>query len=942
VRTLPRASALLLSLSLVASAHQAVPERVAAASQASAPEAQRSAATDMVATNTGDAWAALGSNGAGNGAINGTVHAVVAMGDLVFVGGNFTNAGGIAAADYIAGWNGTSWFALGSDGAGNGALKAPVRALGANDAELYVGGDFINAAGIAEADYVARWSPAAGWEALDELGSSPGLNGPVLALLVREGTVVIGGSFINAGGLPAADHIVRWSGQWHAMGGGANGVLNGPVRALAAWDDNVFAGGSFTDVGGDSTADRVARWNMWSNAWSSLTPTGSAGALNADVLALAVNSEQQSLFIGGAFVDAAGMARADYLVQWKAGAWSAVDASGTTGAALNGPVRALAVSDGLYVGGGFTDARGNTAADHVAYWDYARWSPVAQATTSALTAGVRALAVQPTKRLYVGGAFDNAAGIATADRIAVATIGPWNALGSNGAGNGALAADIGGVYAMLMIGDDLYVGGSFYNAGGIPEADRIARWDGTSWHALGSDGAGNGALVGYEVHALAVFNGQLIVGGSFSLEGVSPEVNSLARWDGTSWSAVGGLSGASSLDTTVTSLAVSGNNLYVGGGFQDLAGIPAADGVARWNGSNWSALGTTAAVSGVNAIAVDGSNVYVGGLFTDAAGITNADYLARWNGTAWSALGSNGAGNGALSAPVHALRVGNGQLYVGGEFQNAGGNADADRIARWNGSSWNSLGPGSSTGIVRAIEVVGSDVYAGGSGGNWAGIPEADAIAKWDGSRWSALGSNGAGNGAMTRLNATYTVHSLLAVGARLYAGGTFRDAAAIAEADYIAAYGPIQPAAAGALYQPDARIRKGTGVVVGDNIYDPNAGTAQTRTATVSPGTTVTFRISAENDGNVVDRYRIAASGPAVTGYVVRYWRGTTEITASVVAGTYLTPQLAPGSKHVIKAKVTVKSGAAGGSSVSRLVTVTSVAQPSAVDAVRFTVRRS
>jgi hypothetical protein len=48
--------------------------------------------------------------------------------------------------------------------------------------------------------------------------------------------------------------------------------------------------------------------------------------------------------------------------------------------------------------------------------------------------------------------------------------------------------------ASPLPGADLFVGGYFQNAAGIPEADLIARWDGTAWSALGSNGAGDGAL----------------------------------------------------------------------------------------------------------------------------------------------------------------------------------------------------------------------------------------------------------------------------------------------------------------------------------------------------------------------------------------------------------------------------------------------------------------
>jgi hypothetical protein len=113
------------------------------------------AEADYVAKWNGSAWSALGNNGPGTGAIFGYVRALAAAGPNVYVGGQFVNAAGILAADYVAKWNGSSWSALGDNGTDVGALTNYVRALTLSGTDLYVGGEFANAAGIAEADYVA-------------------------------------------------------------------------------------------------------------------------------------------------------------------------------------------------------------------------------------------------------------------------------------------------------------------------------------------------------------------------------------------------------------------------------------------------------------------------------------------------------------------------------------------------------------------------------------------------------------------------------------------------------------------------------------------------------------------------------------------------------------------------------------------------------------------
>jgi CSLREA domain-containing protein len=140
---------------------------------------------------------------------------------------------------------------------------------------------------------------------------------------------------------------------------------------------------------------------------------------------------------------------------------------------------------------------------------------------------------------------------------------------------------------------------------------------------------------------------------------------------------------------------------------------------------------------------------------------------------------------------------------------------------------------------------------------------------------------------------------------------------------------------------KPDGRIRKGSGSFVGNNIYN-TTGLNQTKTGSAARGSTITFGISVQNDATKADAFKVVAAGAATAGYTIKYFRGTTDITAAVVAGTYQTPSLSAQGKFLIKAKVTIGSTAASGSSVTRLVTITSVGNNSKQDAVRFTAKRS
>jgi hypothetical protein len=277
------------------------------------------------------------------------------------------------------------------------------------------------------------------------------------------------------------------------------------------------------------------------------------------------------------------------------------------------------------------------------------------------------------------------------------------------------------VTALAVSGRDVYAGGNFSNAGGTP-ANHIARWNGTNWSTLGS-GVGETNYDDPTVYAMAVSGNDLYVGGRFSLAGGIP-ANNIAKWNGTNWSALGSgigpwLDAGSAL---VYALAVSGSNLYAGGIFTVAGGNP-ANYIAKWDGNNWSALGSGMDDLGhppayVTSLAVMDGDLYAGGGFTTAGGVF-VRCVARWNGSSWSALCSGmemdgwTAGGEPTSTPyVHALAVSGSNLYVGGRFTSAG-NANPNHIAKWNGKSWSALGSGMDY-DVRVLAATGDELFAGG------------------------------------------------------------------------------------------------------------------------------------------------------------------------------------------------------------------------------------
>jgi hypothetical protein len=135
----------------------------------------------------------------------------------------------------------------------------------------------------------------------------------------------------------------------------------------------------------------------------------------------------------------------------------------------------------------------------------------------------------------------------------------------------------------------------------------------------------------------------------------------------------------------VRALGASGADVYVGTDAVDVAGIPQADHVARWDGAAWSATGSDAgggngwfpASTTIEGFATAGVDVVATGQFQNADGNPLADNVAAFDGTNWGPIGSDGAGNGPISGNVLAATFFNEKLHVGGSFTSAGGDPDA-------------------------------------------------------------------------------------------------------------------------------------------------------------------------------------------------------------------------------------------------------------------------
>ncbi|MBL8752782.1 MAG: hypothetical protein JNK15_05730 [Planctomycetes bacterium] len=595
--------------------------------------------------------------------------AVLPNGELV-AAGLFLNAG-TTPCSRVARWNGASWSPLGS------GTNGPVNDLDVlPNGDLVAVGSFTSAGGVA-ANRIARWNGST-WA---PFGAGCDLDATCVAVL-QNGDVVAGGSFTSAGGI-AANQIARWDGAtWSALGTGIQGT---PYGLHVRPNGDLVAGGNFTSAGG-VPANYIALWN--GAAWSAL---GSGLNLSSTCMASLPNGD---LLVGGAFTQAGG-GQARGIARWNGTAWSSLG----SGLGLNGRAATITVMpNGVAAVGGYFFDPGITGGANLAQWDGASWSAVPHSAAFTTDGYVRASVTMPNGDLVIGGQFQ-LVGNTQARTIARWNGTTWSALGS---GLGSYG-DWVNALAVLPNGD-LVAGGRFTHAG-TTVVNYIARWNGAAWSSLGGGMNQDGI-----VNALGVLpNGDLVAAGSFYYAG-GVYCSCIARWNGSVWAPIGGgLTGAPPpYSPNAAALAVAANGeLVVAGGFYYAGGVLAQN-WARWDGSQWSAMGAGPQTPTCMLLLPNG-DVLAGGW---DAGAT----LQRWNGTTWSNLGAG------MNGPVFALHaLVDGDVLVGGRFTTAGG-ASANRIARWNGSAFAAIGSGVGSAnydyVAMLAQRPNGDVVIGGSFGS--------------------------------------------------------------------------------------------------------------------------------------------------------------------------------------------------------------------------------
>ncbi|NUN69914.1 MAG: CHRD domain-containing protein [Bacteroidetes bacterium] len=692
----------------------------------------------------------IGVDQAGGGA---EVHVTVENDAYLFIGGRFGQAGGVPSS-CVAGYDKVKkeWFSLAGGVTVGFSNFLTVNALLIHGDTLYVGGQFTQAGGV-QVGNIVRWIiPERRWDYPKELtfpinsssyvhamlrrgdsifiaGANTGgisvwniaeqkkytlstggsISGTVYALTMDEKNLYAGGDFNQVSGT-TSPRAVRFSfteRKWFSMGSG----LNSRVHAIVKLDTMIYAGGQFTSSG-VTALKYVARFDTATNSWTPL------GGVNTDGFVYAMTVHKNSLVMAGAFTKADTAKAAVKVARWDAmnNVWRGIFDSSNVLNAPDGTVMSLhAYGDLLTAGGNFMNGRGVNASsayralvyNGIARWNGSTWNPVGNGAGY----DVKVLTVAGDY-LYAGGVFTNIGGVnatnvarmhlpsRTWEPLNIRLEASWNQSSFNNE-----------VRAITVNGDDVYIGGNFTKVNGL-NASGIIKWNAATrtWSPLGAGLPINYASDG--PFSIVMDGSDVLVGGG-NIFGTS----FIKRWNGSVWTDLP----ASLIKAYVYSMVIIGDTLFAAGTWGTSGSGAYLQKIHRSGSGSW----TTVGIGGVGpnkevyALAKGKDDwLYAAGAFA-AIGTGGSQLItggvARYKNGVWQRIGQSIPSTATITASgFRGLALRGDTIVAFGAFSYTDSNAvTSDGMILFDGFRWNTIPQAVSGGLTAAF--MGNSILVGGT-----------------------------------------------------------------------------------------------------------------------------------------------------------------------------------------------------------------------------------
>lgn len=659
----------------------------------------------------GSDWSKIGGDGV-NGSwpdqVYENVWSLAINGDALYAGLGDT-AGDAEVWTCSISANCASWTKIGGDGIGPTSTHYTVQTMEVLNGTLYIGTGITAGNGDVYKYTGGVWTQVGG----DGLNSSWAASTfETVTSMTSDGTYL----YVGLGVSTTDAEVWRFNGtSWLKLGGdGLNSSWNTAyeaVRSMTIMGTTLYAGigdgGNEAEVWSCSLASSCAAWakvggDSVNSSWSS----GNIGAT------LALVNDGTNVFASNGTGTNAGEV-------WRltSGTWTRI-AGGSVNGSWTGQIAAqsLVVSGSKLIASSY--ANSTAAASQVWEFSGGNWTKIGGQFLNGSWGGYASNRLSSTVshngKLYIGIGYQ--AGSAVVYEYDGSTT---RLIGGNGQDGSWSNLNYQDVNSMVSYKGSLYVG-----LGTVAGNADVYKWDGSTWTKIGGDSA-NSSWTGVAettVTSMTVWNGYLYAG-----LGNTVATADVWRWDGTTWSQVGGdgINGTwSSSPRNTDSLVVFKDRLCAG-----LGGSGAYSELWCWSGSgNWVKIGGGNG-AGVNSSWSVSADIYTMAVYKDKlyVSVNRSSHIAEiwvWDDVSWTKIaggGVNGTWADATYTFAESMAVYNGELYVGMFF--TGSSSPTGDVYRWDGTAWSQVG-------------------GDGINGSWPSVEEVRSLTVHKGKLYAGLGFN--------------------------------------------------------------------------------------------------------------------------------------------------------------------------------------------------------
>lgn len=313
---------------------------------------------------------------------------------------------------------GGEWTACGPPAAPGTAVYTSIRDIKAGpDGKIYVCGVFQNFNNVAAADYIARYNPLTDvWEGVGAPSSGATITSILKMAFAPNGDLYVVGDFTNLAGIAAADYIARYTaaGVWEAVGTPSSGATITDVQAVAyGWGNRLWVGGNFTNLAGIAAADYIAYYDISAGSWNA---AGSTSGANVEVRDIWAARFIDRVYAIGQFTMIDGVS-AQLVAVREIGNWAAM------GSGLSHPGNRIYVTGAgiVYAVGEFLQA-GQIISERAAFWNGEKWQAMALGVDNT----AHALTQLATGEIVVGGEFGSINSVLNNTFVGAFGVAYWN------------------------------------------------------------------------------------------------------------------------------------------------------------------------------------------------------------------------------------------------------------------------------------------------------------------------------------------------------------------------------------------------------------------------------------------------------------------------------------------------------------------------------------